>query len=182
MKEKLGGLSESQQGLNEATQRMLQQLQGKGRLSRTDEQRLQQMAAQQEMIRQGLEGLQRDYAESKELLGDMDSLAEQMKEIERQLQQNNVDRPLLERQAQILSRMLDAQRSIRQQEMSPERESRTGTLAERQSPPPIPPQLLRRERSLEEDVLRGADDKYPAQFRKLVEEYFRALSRESRTP
>ena len=96
---------------------------------------MQQMAAQQEMIRQGLEGLQRDYAESKQLLGDMDSLTEQMKEIERQLQQNNVDRPLLDRQAQILSRMLDAQRAIRQQEMSPERESRAGTLAERQSPP-----------------------------------------------
>jgi hypothetical protein len=182
MKEKLGGLSESQQGLNEATQRMLQQLQGKGRLSRTEEQRLQQMAAQQEMIRQGIEGLQRDYPESEKLLGDMDALAEQMKEIERQLQQNDLNRPLLERQAQILSRMLDAQRAIRQQEMSPERESRTGTLAERQSPPPIPPEYLKRDRTLEEDVLRGADDKYPAQFRKLVEEYFRALSRENRTP
>ena len=51
MQEKLGGLSESQMGLNEATQRMLKQLQGKGRLGRSDEQRLQQMAAQQEMIR-----------------------------------------------------------------------------------------------------------------------------------
>ena len=39
-----------------------------------------------------------------------------------------------------------------------------------------------RARLLEEDVLRGADDRYPSQYRKLVEEYFRALSRENRSP
>jgi hypothetical protein len=88
----------------------------------------------------------------------------------------------MDRQEKILSRLLDAQRSVRQQEMSPERESRTGTLVERRPPPPLPEHLLRSERTLEEDVLRGADDRYPSQYRKLVEAYFRALSREGRTP
>jgi hypothetical protein len=105
-----------------------------------------------------------------------------MESVEQELKDQKVDPRVLERQQEILSRLLDAQRSIRQREMSLERQSRTGTLASRSSPPPIPEELLRQERTLEEDVLRGANDRYPAQYRKLVEEYFRALSRENRTP
>jgi hypothetical protein len=141
-----------------------------------------QMAAQQEQIRKGLEEARQQFAEAKDLLGDMEKLAEEMKEAEKGLRDHQVDRHLQERQERILSRLLDAQRSVRQREMSPERQSRTGTLAARPSPPPIPPAMLERQRTLAEDVLRGASDRYPSQFRKLVEEYFRALSRENRAP
>ncbi len=179
MKDQLTGLSESQSQLNSGTRELMERLQGKQRLSVTEQQRLAQLAAQQEMIRQGLEELQQNFGEAQELLGDMDRLKEQMKDVEKDLAQKNVDPRVMKRQQEILSKLLDAQRSMRQQEMSPKRESRTATLAERRSPPPIPENLLRSDRSLEEDVLRGADDRYPPQYRKLVEEYFRALSRET---
>jgi hypothetical protein len=141
-----------------------------------------QLAAQQDMIRQGLEELTQDLGDAEDLLGDMDNLAKDMAGVGEDLQNHTVDPRVVERQQQILSRLLDAQRSIRQQEMSPDRESRSATLAARQSPPPLPDDLLQRQRTLEEDVLRGANDHYPSQYRKLVEEYFRALSREDRTP
>jgi hypothetical protein len=182
MKEQLQGLSESQEQLNRATRQMLERLQGKGRLSMTEEQRLQQMAAQQEMIRKGLEEMQQNFDETKDLLGDVDQLQKEMEDVQKDLAEKHVDPRLMERQQKILSRLLDAQRSIRQQEMSPQRESKTATLAERRSPPPIPEELLKKDRTLEEDVLRGSDDRYPAQYRKLVEEYFRALSKETRHP
>jgi chromosome segregation ATPase len=148
----------------------------------TEAQRLQQMAAQQEMIRQGLEELQQNFDQAKDLLGDVDQLQREMEDAQKDLAEKHVDPRLMERQQKILSRLLDAQRSIRQQEMSPQRESKTATLAERQSPPPIPEELLKKDRTLEEDVLRGSDDRYPSQYRKLVEEYFRALSKETRNP
>ncbi len=182
MKDQLTGLSESQEQLNRATRQMLERLQGKGRLSMTEAQRLQQMAAQQEMIRQGLEELQQNFDQAKDLLGDVDQLKREMEDAQKDLAEKHVDPRLMERQQKILSRLLDAQRSIRQQEMSPQRESKTATLAERQSPPPIPEELLKKDRTLEEDVLRGSDDRYPSQYRKLVEEYFRALSKETRNP
>jgi hypothetical protein len=112
----------------------------------------------------------------------MQSLGKEMEEAQKQLAQHNLDRPLVERQQRILGRLLDATRSIRQREMSPERESKTATLALRPSPPPLPENLLRRNRSLAEDVLRGSSDRYPSQYRRLVEDYFRALSKENHTP
>jgi hypothetical protein len=126
--------------------------------------------------------MQGEFDEAKQLLGDLDSVKDDMAAVEEMLRQEKLDRPLLDRQQKILSRLLDAQRSIRQQEMSPERESRTATLARRESPPQIPADLLQTERTLEEDVLRGANDRYPVQYRKLVEDYFRALAKESRNP
>jgi hypothetical protein len=182
MMQRMQGLSEAQQQTNESTRKMMEQMAAKERLSRTDEQRMQQLAAQQEMIRQGLEEVQQEFAEARDLLGDLDALRQDMEAVEEQLEQKELNRRLIERQEQILSRLLDAQRSVRQREQSPQRESRTATLAEREPPPPIPEDLLRRERTLEEDVLRGADDRYPAQYRGLVEDYFRALSRETRNP
>jgi hypothetical protein len=182
MKDQLTGLSESQSQLNSGTRELLERLAGKQRLSVTEEQRLAQLAAQQEMIRQGLEEMQQEFSEAKDLLGDMEEIKESMQEVERDLGQKRADPRVMKRQQEILSRLLDAQRSMRQQEMSPRRESRTATLAERRSPPPLPENLLKFDRSLEEDVLRGADDRYPAQYRKLVEEYFRALSRETTNP
>jgi hypothetical protein len=182
MLERMQGLSEGQQQVNEQTGRLSQGQNGERRLSMTDRERMEWLAAQQEMIRRGLEDVHQEFEESNELLGDLEGLTEDMEEVEGMLREQNLDRELFERQQQILSRLLDAQRSIRQQEMSPERESRTGTLARRVSPPEIPGDLLRLDRTLEEDVLRGASDRYPVQFRRLVEDYFRALARENRTP
>jgi predicted transcriptional regulator len=176
------GLSESQDGLNQSTKELLEKLAGKKRLSYSEEQRMAQLAAQQEMIRQGLEELTQELGDAQDLLGDMQQVQEEMEQVEEDLRQKRVDPRIKERQQQILSRLLDAQRSIRQREMSPQRQSRAATLAQRQSPPPLSEDLLRRNRTLEEDVLRGADDRYPSQYRKLVEEYFRALSREDRSP
>jgi hypothetical protein len=182
LSEKMQGLGKEQQGVNRSTKEMLEKLAKGERLSYSDEERMAQIAAQQERVRQGLEQAQRDYKDSKTLMGDMQSLGKDMEDTQKQLAEHNVDRPLVQRQEQILGRLLDATRSIRQREMSPERESKTGTLAMRPSPPPLPENMLRRNRSLAEDVLRGSSDRYPSQYRRLVEEYFRALSKENSNP
>ena len=180
MMQKMQGLSEGQQQVNQQTDQMGSS--SGERLSMSQRQRMEWLAAQQERIRQGLQQVQEEFSESRELLGDMDTLTEEMEEVEAQLRDKKLDQRLLERQQKILSRLLDAQRSIRQQEMSPERESRSGTLAQRQPPPPIPDGLLGKSNAVEQDLLRGARDVYPAQYRRLVENYFKALSKEQKTP
>ena len=182
LSEKMQGLGKEQQGVNRSTKEMLERLAKGERLSYSEEERMAQIAAQQQRVREGLEQAQRDYKDSKNLMGDMPQLEKDMEEAQKELAQHNVDRELVQRQEQILGRLLDATRSIRQREMSPERESKTGTLAMRPSPPPLPENMLRRNRSLAEDVLRGSSDRYPSQYRRLVEEYFRALSKENNNP
>jgi|GEM_PF-1315579 len=183
MLQQMQGLSQGQQQINDQTGRMSSsRSRNQGRLSRSAKERMQWLAAQQEMIRQGLEEVQKEFSESRDLLGDMQGLVEEMKDVEKKLGKNQIDRKLIQRQQQILTRLLDAQRSVRQQEMSPERESRTATLAPRTSPPELPAELLRTDRTLEEDLLRGANDRYPVQYRRLVEDYFRSLAKETRTP
>jgi len=182
LSEKMQGLGKEQQGVNKSTKEMLERMAKGERMSYSDEERMAQIAAQQQRVREGLEQALKDNKESKGLMGDMQSVGKDIEETQKQLAQHNVDRQLVQRQEQILGRLLDATRSIRQREMSPERESKTATLALRPSPPPLPESLLRRNRSLAEDVLRGSNDKYPSQYRRLVEEYFRALSKENNNP
>jgi hypothetical protein len=100
----------------------------------------------------------------------------EMKEVEEQLAQGNTSGDLEEKQTRILSRMLDAQRSINRRDFDPERESRTGADVPQRSPGEIPADLLRATDRLRLDVLKAEADRYPAQYRAFIESYLRALN------
>jgi len=173
------GLSSQQQQLNQEGQDMMSgQGQGQGRLSPSGSQseQLAQMAARQQMIRQGLQEVEGALGQDSGVLGRLDDMGKEMEEIAAEMKERGLDQRLLERQQKILSRLLTAQRSLRKEDTKEERISRRGeNPLDRESPAEaeLGPTALDR---LRRGILRGSQDPVPAEFKRLVDDYFRSLA------
>ncbi|MDZ4805147.1 MAG: DUF4175 family protein [Candidatus Eisenbacteria bacterium] len=176
--QKMAGLSEQQQDLNDQAQSMANGKGSQPRLSRegSGARQMEDMAARQEMIKRGLNEVAGKMGERKDMLGRLDQLGKEMGDVADEMRKNGVSDKLLERQEKILNRLLDAQKSVRRKDEREERESKTAEQLTRPSPGPLTGDQLGGSERLRSDILRGQSDQFPAQFRALVEKYFRALS------
>jgi len=172
----LGEIGDRQSQLNRQTQNVAQRLTRQMELSSGDQGELQRLAQEQQRIREALESVQRDEDRQRQVLGRLDQTTQEMKEVEEALQNGQSLDDLESKQNRILSRLLDAQRSINRRDFEPQRESRPGEDIARVSPPELPAELMREDDRLRLDLLKAETDRYPAQYRTLVEAYLRALN------
>ena len=122
----MGELGKRQGELNRETQSLAQRLSEQLRLSAGDQAQMRKLSEQQRAIREQLEQIQRDDETKRQLLGRLDQAQREMKEVEETLERGSTDGDLEGKQQRILSRLLDAQRSVNRRDFDPERESRTG--------------------------------------------------------
>jgi len=171
---KMQSLTGQQSELNEQTRQLMgacdtprsQMAQGEA---------LMRLAARQEMIRKGMEEVREEIQASGNAMNELGEAVQEMEEVVREMRNRRADPRLVERQEQILSRLLSAQRSIRKREESEERLSRTGVDPEGLlSPGPVDMGESRQE-ALQRAMLRGSQDPVPAEYRRLVEHYLRSL-------
>jgi hypothetical protein len=133
---------------------------------------LERLAEEQEALRKALEGLRAGLLEEG-LERSLEGAEREMEEVVRRLTERRVDSDLLEQQRRILSRLLDAQKSIRKREFSRTRVSESGKEFEAVSPPGLPEDASReRLRRALLDVRKGDS---PAEYRRLIEAYFETL-------
>jgi CO dehydrogenase/acetyl-CoA synthase alpha subunit len=110
-------------------------------------------------------------------LGKLDRAIEEMEAVVNSLQQGDLNEDLVNRQQRILSRMLDAERSVHTRDYEKKRESMTAddvysrTLGRR--PESADAQSLR------DEIQRAMQLKAPGEFEELIRMYFRALADES---
>lgn len=189
MLQQLQSMSQQQSGVNDELNQMMQQQQGKGegqsgqqKLSMEERSRMSRLAQQQEQIRKSLEQMQREQRQQADVLGRLSEIEREMKESVKQLTQQQMAPELVERQQRILSRLLDASKSMRERDYKDERKATSGEdLAGRTSPDELPAGLLRFDQPLREDLLRSArDGTYPSEYEDLIRAYFRALAEEPR--
>lgn len=134
---KPGGNNPSMQGLAKQQSRLNQMLQDMMNKGGQDPAKLEQMAKEQEAIRKGLKEMFDKI--SKEIgekggLGNISKILQDMEETEKELLNKQLTAELLKRQQQILSRMLDYDKSIRQRDLDNKRQSTTGRDINRNSP------------------------------------------------
>jgi hypothetical protein len=175
MLQQMKKMSGEQQKLNRQIQQFLNDMQG-NRLSMDQQKRLQQMARQQEQIRKQLDELGRGSGMRDDLLGDLDRIAEQMEETIRELQQGRQNQRTVERQQQILTRMLNAQRSLRKQGKDDRREGREPGDYEQRSPDELSPQ--EEIETLRRDLIRALDSGYAPDYERLIKRYFELLEQQ----
>jgi hypothetical protein len=175
MLQQLQQMGQQQQQLNQQIQQLLNDMQG-NRLSQDAQQRLNQLARQQEEIRRQLQQLGRNRALRNQALGDLNRIAEQMEETIRELQQRQISRQTVRRQQQILTRLLEATRSLQQRGQENRRESRTGTEQPQTSPDELPPN--ERAERLRRDLLRALDAGYAPDYEELIRRYFELLQQQ----
>lgn len=133
--------------------------------------------SEQGSIRESLESMSEKLGEQgKPQLGDMGQVSADMKEVEKDLAAQTYTERTQKLQERIVSRLLDAQRSVRRQDEEKKRESRSAQPLRATAPPPVE---LQRERALERDLQRALQGGYRPEMQELIRDYFRALEESS---
>ncbi|NIR48499.1 hypothetical protein GWO43_08720 [candidate division KSB1 bacterium] len=172
MMQRLMGASQKQQGINQRTQNLGEQ---PGGLTMEQQAALSRLAAEQEAVRKSLEQLAREMGNRSEILGDLGKVSEDMEKVVKELQNQNVNRNTIQRQKRILSRLLDAQRSMHNRDFSRKRRAETGKEYQTLSPESLPSELLTRKDKLKNELLRAMKEGYSKDYRELIRKYFEAL-------
>jgi polyhydroxyalkanoate synthesis regulator protein len=165
--EQMASLAQEQQGVTQETSSLL--MPGP---KPSGEERMREVARQQQEIADRLNEVDDPDGE---LLGRPEEMAAEAAELARRLAEDGPTQETLERQRRLFRRMLDAGRSLEDEDLDENRrESETGTAGPREIPD-IDPSLLRGRRFPlpSEDVLRGL----PVFYRQLIFEYFDRLNR-----
>ena len=163
-----------QMGINQQTLELAQ----KGQLSLSEQAAMARLAAEQGALKKALEELLREFGNRSEITGRLDQMVEDMEEVVKNLRQQNATPETIRRQERILSRLLDAQHSIRQREYSQKRQARQGIDVIRRSPGSLPVQTPDWRDRIRRDILRMAQEGYTKDYQELIRKYFEALTKE----
>lgn len=180
MMQRLMDMAGQQQGINQQTAQMGQQgEQGQqGGMSLEQQAALSRLAAEQSALRKSLDQLRKEAGNRSEILGDLGKVSQDMEEAAKEMEQRNLNRPLIDRQRRILSRLLDAQRSMHQREYSKKRQAETGKEYETSSPRALPTDLRSQKDRIKDDLLKALKEGYTRDYQELIKKYFEALAAE----
>jgi len=177
--QQLQQLSGQQMNLNDLTQ-MLQKMQ-QGGLNPQQQMELQRLSQQQELIGKSLAQLNQEAklsGQSSRLPGDLDDIVNQMQEVITDMNTEKLDDDLIQKQENILSRMLDAQRSINERDFEKERKSRTGKTDLRESPSDL---IISDEtvlKKMRDELNKAVKEGYTKDYEELIRRYYEAIQNE----
>jgi hypothetical protein len=179
MFEKMQGMCNKQSGINSETEK-LGQCQGGGAMSLSLSQQaaLQRLAAEQDAVRKALSELESEFGNRSEIAGRLDELGKEMKKVVEDFERMQVDQSTMDRQKKILSRLLDAEKSLKERDYSKQRRAEVGEDVVRRSPKDLPSELTQGEEKPSDDLLRFMQEAYPKEYEQLIKDYFKALSEE----
>jgi hypothetical protein len=138
---------------------------------------VERLAGQQRSLRELAEQIQKDVKQNERILGRMDRTLEEMDEVIKDLEGGSLGEQTLRKEERILSRLLDAQRSIHSRDYEKQRVSKTaedvfskgGDLSSARPG----------SQALREEIRRAMELKAPGEFEELIRLYFRALADEA---
>jgi hypothetical protein len=167
----LGSMSEQQMALN----RKLADMLGQGQLNLLQQAAYSKLVAEQQSIRQQLEKILSRYNERSDMAGRIGSIIDSMDKVIEELKSNRFSQETMDRQERILSKMLEAQLSIHERDMSRKRRAKTGQNVVRQSPSGQDlNQTLLRDQMIR-DLLRIGEAGYSLDYQELIKQYFEAV-------
>ena len=171
--QQLQKMASQQMSINMQTQQM-------GGMNQQQAAEAARLAKEQGAVRKSLEELNREAQQSGEqnkLLGDLQKIAEEMNEVIKNLEQNNVNPETMKKQERILSRLLDASKSMHERDYEKKRKAETGTTMNRRSPNEIDPNSLEGKSQLREELLKALEQGYSKDYQDLIRKYFEELEK-----
>jgi hypothetical protein len=169
--QQLRQMAGQQMSINMQTQQM-------GGMSQQQVEQAARLAQQQAAVQKSLEELNKEAqqgGDKQRLLGDLQRIADEMKEVVRDMEQNNITNETKRKQDRILSRMLDASTSMRERDYEKKRKSETGKEYTRQSPQELDPATLEGKNRLHDDLLKALEQGYSKDYQELIKKYFEQL-------
>jgi hypothetical protein len=129
-----------------------------------------------------MEDLAREFGDSRQVLGRLEDIADEMREIEEALAEGNVGQATQERQLRVYSRMLQASRSLQRRDFAEQRQAGVAPADIFAPPQALPAELLGDKTTIEDRLRKYLSGGYPPQYEKQVKAYFRALMQLQSTP
>jgi len=176
--QQLQKMSGQQLDLNNMTQ-MLQQMQ-QGQLSQEQQGQMQRLAQQQQLIQKSLEQLNKEAkqsGESKKIPVDLENIVNQMKEVVSDMNTEKLNEDLIQKQEKILSKLLDAQRSINERDFEKERKSESGKNVQRNSPAQLNLSNQQGKEKLKDELNRAVREGYNKDYQEIIRKYYEALQK-----
>jgi len=136
---------------------------------------LQRLAGEQGSIRKSMEDLQREFGNSRQILGRLDDIAREMKKVEEDMADGEIGQETTERQLKIYSRMLEASRSLQRKDFSEQRQAVSAAEPLYHVPSALTSDILNDRLKFEDKLRQFLGDNYPAQYEEQIKAYFRAL-------
>ena len=176
-KKNMPGLSELQQQLN----KRIDDLKKSGKSGRELSEELAKLAAQQEMIRESLEEMQRrleqmDGEDGEGGNGKIENIMKQMERSELDLVNKRLTDNMIRRQRDILTRLLESEKAFRERELDEEREGEQAKEYTNLLPPALEEYIRAKEKEIE--LLKTVPPKLNPYYKKEVNDYFRRLGSE----
>ena len=169
---------------------MMKELQGSQKSGRQLSEELAKLAQQQQAVRQALNEarskmqgeLGKKPGEGKEEGGDEagQKLSEKLKQLEKLMEETETDlvnkqlsQKTIQRQQEIMTRLLEAEKAIREKDFENERESKTGTQFNRNTSPEIEEYIKQKEKEIE--LLRTVPPNLNPYYKQETNEYFQRI-------
>lgn len=174
MMQKMQGMCAKQGGINSESQKLMQ---GKGERQTLSPEELGaygRLRVREQEVKRDLDDLRRQYQDRKNVLGRLDELSKDfdklVEDMEREPSEN-----LLRRQAQVLNRMLDFQRSLQMQREDERRQAQKAVDIFHLSPKDLPSDAGREAAEMEALLKKFLDEPHPPEYQEAVRSYFEAL-------
>jgi hypothetical protein len=178
--QQLQGLSGQQMNLNNMTQ-MLQKMQ-QGGMSPQQQSEMQRLGQQQQLIQKSLDQLNKEAkvsGQSSKLPADLDNILKRMQEVVTDMQGEKLNDQLIQKQENILSKLLDAQRSLNERDYEKERESRTGENVSRNFPADLDINSQNSLNKIRDELNKAVKEGYSRDYEDLIRKYYEILQSEA---
>lgn len=166
------GLGEMQQNINKRTE----QLGSGGMGGRQLSEELAKLAQEQSKLRNQLEKMkdQLNGTEMGKKVGnDIQEIQKQMDQNENDLINKRVNPTLLNRQKQMLTRLLEVEKAVKEQELDPTRKANTGVTFQRNSPPSF--DEFQKLKDKQTELIRTTPLNYSPFYKSQTNEYFKKI-------
>jgi hypothetical protein len=174
--EQLRQLAEQQSQVNKSTQDTENQMRRQGSTPSLQD-LLQQLAVEQSLIKDASERLASKLDEKAQTMGSLEEVAKEMQEVEKTLQEGYVDKETLDKQKRILTRLLEYEKSMKNQDYDKKREAKVGRDYVIEKPSgELPPDANRIPKQLDTMFTPSPKEQWPTQYRELIKMYYKSLS------
>jgi len=162
---------------------MLQLAESMGQGMSTEERlMLSRLRGEQQAIRKGVDEMQAETGDHRNLLGRLDKLSLEMKKVIEDLEYYEISHRTLDRMRRVYSRMLDFQHSLHRQDYKEDRRARVGQDVLRAPPPGLGVDVGISESEFGRLLDRYLEEGYPKAYELLIKSYYRELLEEQRLP
>ena len=168
-------MSEGQKGLNEDLKKQLEQMKkgGGGRGGAGMSKEFAQMAARQAAMRDALKKKQKELQERGKGDKGLQDMIDDMEKTETELVNKTLNNQTIQRQDQILTRLLESEKAERERKEDEERKSNAAREQQNDMPPALKEYIKKRQAEIEQ--YQKVSPNLKPYYKNLVEEYFKTL-------